>query len=289
MPLMLKQASMFGVVLWRGQMRAAVSALRSRSSGQRLSPPLSAPANSTAFLRATISQWLMYCANLSTAADRDRPTSTVSVSRTPQSTARGRPQPQSNRPRPRSTAPPSVTPLSVAAPTSAAAAARPLRQPELPDVSAANQQIEAYLKLASPQKHQTMKLIDMLWAIVKSRVSSAASAADQFALVKRIVKAVTSNPAQNLSPKDQTLTALKLLWGMSELGQALNRWGAAYGIESLSLICSELLEPSPMVMAAAAGPKVMVALSMLINVNGRNIPPENRAYLFIACLHALML
>ncbi len=116
--------------------------------------------------------------------------------------------------------------------------------------------------------------------LARSVLASEAGArpAELFAVVKRIVETVNSHPPKKLSPKDQKFVDTKLLWGVSEVGRALNEHGATYGVERLSLICNELIAPYPMRMAAAAGPKVMVSLAILILINGRNIPPQQRTY-----------
>ncbi len=122
-----------------------------------------------------------------------------------------------------------------------------------------------------------MELIELIWAISKSRLPSdaATEAADQFALVKRIVKALTSNPPK-LSRGDQIFVDSKLVWGVSEVGRTLNKHSASYGVAALSLICSELIEPHPMRMAAAIPKKAAHSFSILMVVNRWKIPSETR-------------
>ncbi len=62
----------------------------------------------------------------------------------------------------------------------------------MPDLAAAIQ-IDSYLQLKSSGLDQILELNETVWAIAKSRVSTAAEAAEQFEVMKRIVKAVRSS------------------------------------------------------------------------------------------------
>ncbi len=128
-------------------------------------------------------------------------------------------------------------------------------------------------------RRQVTELIDLIFAIAKSRlpVSATTEAADQFAVVKRIVRAVRANPPKVLTPNGQMVLDANLYWSVSDAGKTLNAFGASYGVGALSLIC-ELIELHPMRMAAAIPRMGMTSLAML---NEWKVPSENRTYCVI--------
>ncbi len=150
------------------------------------------------------------------------------------------------------------------------------------DLKTASERIEQYLSLKPSERtsDHVRELTDIIFAFGQSHTGTAHAADARFALVQRIVKAVTLHPPPDLTPQSQAQIDSQLCWAVSEVGRALSRWDEAYRIGSLSLICRELIEPYPMRMAAAVAWRT--SFSILIHINAWNIPPRHCTYSAIA-------
>ncbi len=258
----------------------AVTALTLRCSLLlRRLPSAITTASAGATGRVGVSQWVVPRANLSTAGYQPHP---PSHTRSQSQSQSGRPAPgrsQSDRPQSQSQSvrtkpPPRVQNTG----TRSGGSVPPIRSPP-PNPNAANDLIDQYLRL-QPSKRtekQIAALIDMIWAIAKTPLFTAADAHDRLAAMNRIVKTLssTSIQSQRLSAGSRIRLDRQLVWAVCEVGRKFSAFGGSYAVNALRLVCNELLKPHAIRVAESISGKALISFEILMQMNGVAIPNES--------------